>query len=338
MANKTLGQAKASKNDEFYTQRGDIENELTHYAEHFRDKIVYCNCDDPKESEFWQFFVRNFTAWELKTLIATHYDPDEKNFTYKIEAEPNERGEFSLFQEPTQTPLLCNGDFRAADCIKLLREADIVVTNPPFSLWREYVTQLIYNEKKFVIIGPLSGVKYKETFPLFRDNKIWLGYGFKTGYAYFRIKREAAVRYKHGVYNEKTGLVKFGNCCWYTNLDLPKRHDLLDLRGNYYVGNEDKYPRYTNFDGIDVANVNNLPCDYFGNMGVPISFMEHYNPEQFSIVGLGEGDLAKEIGITKNQRGRTDLEIIDKDGNFKRPYARIVIRRKEQDEVSNNLQ
>ena len=182
-------------------------------------------------------------------------------------------------------------------------------------------------EKNFVILGPMSAVKYKETFPLFRDGKIFIGYGFNKTME-FVMPRDYELKGKAFIDEEgnKHGFVP--GICWYTNIDILKRHELFDMRGNYYHGNEEKYPRYTNFDGIDVANANDLPGDYFGNMGVPISFMEHYNPEQFSIVGLGEGDLAKEIGIERNHEGRTKLEIIDKNGNFKRPYARIVIRRK----------
>ena len=174
--NKSLGAAKTAKQDEFYTQRGDIENELAHYAEHFRGKVVYCNCDDPVTSEFWQFFVRNFQPWGLKRLVATHYEPDDKNYSYKLEMEPDENGQFSMYAEPVKTPLPCNGDFRSAACVELLKEADIVVTNPPFSLFREYIVQLVEHGKKFLIIGNQNAVTYKEVFALLQSNQVWLGY------------------------------------------------------------------------------------------------------------------------------------------------------------------
>ena len=217
--NKNLDAAKRARNDEFFTLRGDIEAELSHYKDHFRGKVVYCNCDDPKDSEFWQFFVRVFADWGLKRLIATHYDPNEENFSYKLVIEPDERGQFSMFNEPVLTPLPCNGDFRSAACIELLDEADIVVTNPPFSMFREYITQLIEHNKKFLVLGPISGVKYKETFPLIRDGQMWIGYTFPKK---FRVPDGTvgdSVFIENGVTYKK-----FGNIQWYTNLDIPKRH------------------------------------------------------------------------------------------------------------------
>ena len=326
--NAGLGAAKQNKADEFYTQRVDIENELSHYKDYFLDKVVYCNCDDPVESEFWKFFVRVFKDWGLKKLMATHYEPDEKNYSYSLEIceDTNGDGRIDINDEPTITQLPCNGDFRSAACIELLKEADIVVTNPPFSLFRDYVTQLVHYKKAFIIMGPMSAVKYKETFPLFRDGHIYTGYGFNKTMEFimpddYELKGKAFID-ENG---RKHGFVP--GMCWYTNLDIPKRHTLMDLRGNYY--SPEKYPSYTNFDGIDVANVNDIPIDYDGYMGVPISFMEFLNPEQFEIVGLGEGDLAKEIGITRNHEGRTKVEIMNENGEYKRPYARLIIRRKE---------
>lgn len=333
-SNSNLGAARAAKQDEFYTRRQDIENELAHYSSHFLDKVVYCNCDDPVTSEFWQFFIRNFMAWGIKKLIATHYETNEQNYSYKLEMEADKNGQFSMYNEPKRMPILCNGDFRSAACIEILKEADIVVTNPPFSLFREYVAQLIEYDKRFIIIGPPSGVKYKETFPYIRDNKIWLGYKSMSADMYFRVPDD----YKDWLLNnkrERSGYVIIDGevmgrtqAIWFTNLDIPKRHVYLDLRGNYYYGNENKYPRYTNFNGIDVNRIEDIPCDYDGCMGVPISYMERYNPDQFEIIGLGEGDLAKEIGITRNDEGRTKLEYKLTDGSFKRPYARLVIRRR----------
>ena len=278
--NTNLNKAKDAKVDEFYTRREDIEAELSHYADHFKDKVVYCNCDDPTWSEFWQFFIRVFKDWGIKKLVATHYEPDEKNYAYKLEIceDTNDDGRIDVNDEPTITQIPCNGDFRSQACIDLLKEADIVVTNPPFSLIREYILQLIEYEKKFLIIGPLNVVKYKDTFPLLRDGKMWVGY---THPKCFRVPDTASGK---SVFEEKgVKYQKFGNIQWYTNLDIPKRHVMLDLRGNYYTPNH--YPTYVNYDGIEVKNINDIPCDYDGIMGVPISFLSDFNPEQFELIG-----------------------------------------------------
>lgn len=281
--NKSLNKAKDAKKDEFYTTRQDIEAELCHYAEHFKDKVVYCNCDDPVTSEFWQFFVRNFKPYGLKKLIATHYEPDEKNYAYSLEIceDTNGDGRIDYLDEPTVRQLPCNGDFRSAACIELLKEADIVVTNPPFSLFKEYIAQLVEYEKKFLVIGPLNAIKYKDIFPLFQNEKLWIGYTFPK---VFRVPDGTTGT---GVYIEN-GIIykKFGNIQWYTNLDIPKRHLMLDIRGNYYQ--KDTYVSYFNYDGIDVPKVNDIPCDYDGNMGVPISYLSDYNPDQFEIIGCSD--------------------------------------------------
>ena len=326
-SNSTYARAKAKRDDECYTRREDIEAELGHYADQFEGKRVYCNCDDPEWSEFWQFFKRQFKPWGLKSLTATHFEPDAANFAYRLDmsVDTNGDGVIDVHDEPVVTQIECNGDFRNQICIDMLDEADIVCTNPPFSLFREYITQLIEHDKRFLIIGPNNGVKYRETFPFFKDEKVWLGY---TRPKKFRVPDgttggnvvvEDGVTYK-----------KFGNVYWFTNLDVPERHVPLDLRGVYY--DEDKYPHYNNFDGIDVAHVGDIPCDYFGNIGVPISYMEHHCPSQFEIVGLGEGNLAKEMGTTKciDRRAGSKLEVLRPDGTPKYPAARIVIRRKDQ--------
>ena len=280
--NSTLGAAKAAKNDEFYTQRQDIENELSHYEDHFRGKVVYCNCDDPAESEFWKFFQRNFTAWGLKRLIATHYEPNDQNFSYMIEMKPGDPWD----KEPEKVPLPCNGDVRSAACIELLKQADIVVTNPPFSLFREYVAQLMEYGKKFVIIGNQNAITYKEFFPLLKENKVWIGYSsnktmiFRVpdGYKYDSKLTE--------MINDGYHYGKVPAISWFTNLDIAKRHDPLDLRSNYY--DPEKYPRYDNYDAVEVSKVDDIPCDYDGVMGVPITFMAKYCPEQFEIVGISK--------------------------------------------------
>ncbi|MDY4830394.1 MAG: adenine-specific methyltransferase EcoRI family protein [Campylobacter sp.] len=213
------------------------------------------------------------------------------------------------------------GDFRSAECVELLKQADIVVTNPPFSLFREYVAQLIEYDKNFLIIGSLNAISYKEIFPLIKDNKLWLGHGFKGGNAYFKSVNSR--EFASGVYDENTGLVKFRNCAWFTNLDIKKRHEFLDLYKKY---NPQEFPKYDNYDAIDISYITDIPCDYYGVMGVPITFLDKYNPEQFELIGLGTGNLAKEIGITKNYRGRTDLAIT-KNGKSNCPYNRILIKR-----------
>ena len=343
--NKTLNKAKDAKNDEFYTQRSDIENELSHYADHFKDKVVYCNCDDPKESEFWQFFMRNFKAWGLKKLIATHYEPDEKNYSYVLEIceDTNGDGVVNYLDEPTVTQIPCNGDFRSGVCIEYLKEADIVVTNPPFSLFREYVAQLLEYDKKFVIIGHQNALKYKEIFPLIKDGKIWLGYGFPGNVGFFRAPHyeDYAVSSQH-----KEGLIRVSGVCWYTNLDIPKRHTNPDLRGNYY--NPEDYPMYINFDAIDVSKVIDIPCDYDGLMGVPITFMDKYNPDQFEIIGVsnvnGLLDGVEEIGdkwVADYKAAGGKGHITSKmhslvgytsDGVPKSFYTRIIIRNKHPEE------
>lgn len=278
--NDNLNKAKDAKLDEFYTRREDIEAELSHYADHFRDKVVYCNCDDPEWSEFWQFFMRNFRPWGLKKLIATHYEPDEKNYAYKLEVceDTNGDGVVDWNDEPTISQIPCNGDFRSQVCIDLLKEADIVVTNPPFSLFREYIAQLVEYEKKFLVIGPMGSITYKEIFPLFSEGKIWIGYTYPK---IFRVPDDAS---GNSVYKEGgVTYQKFGNIQWFTNLDIPKRHKTLDLRGNYFE--EGKFPKYVNYDGIEVKNIGDMPCDYEGVMGVPVSFLRDYNPDQFELLG-----------------------------------------------------
>lgn len=348
--NANLMEAKRKKDDEFYTQRGDIENELSHYSEHFRGKVIYCNCDDPVSSEFWQYFVRNFKPFGIKKLLATHYEPDEKNFAYKLEIceDTNGDGKIDINDEPTISQIPCNGDFRSAYCIDLLKEADIVVTNPPFSLITEYVLQLIEYQKKFIIVAPFSAVAREEIFCLFQNNKIWLGYGFDKGNAYFRIPAEKAPNYAKGVYDPETGLVKFRNCTWFTNIDIPKRHQCIDLRGNKY--SEERYPKYYNYDGIDVSQVADIPEDYYGYIGVPITFMQQHNPEQFEIIGRGNdvpkkyihrsingewivyedesGNIVWKTPYTVKERKTGNSLRIDNNGEpGEIPYSRIIIKR-----------
>lgn len=310
-SNSNLTEAKRNKNDEFYTQLSDIENEMRHYKECFKGKVVFCNCDDPEWSNFWKFFQLNFNHIGLKKLIVTHYGSQAS--AYKLECVSIEKNNGEL--EIKTTPLKGDGDFRSLECIELLKESDIVVTNPPFSLFREYVAQLIEHDKRFIIIGNLNAITYKETFNLIKDNKLWLGNGFNGGNAYFSTPN--AKDFSSGVYNEKTGLVKFRNVSWFTNLEIKKRQEKIVLYKTY-KGNEVDYPRYDNCDAINVDKTKDIPLDYDGAMGVPISFLSKHNPNQFKILGLDDHFLEY-----PNWRGRGP-EI-----NGKPIYRRVIIRRED---------
>lgn len=302
MANSTLHRASKAKNDEFYTQLSDIENELIHYTKHFVGKTILCNCDDPRVSNFFRYFALNFQRLGLKRLIATCYMNDNPDLfsqgtsvnhsiysDFDGSFECNELTDFNRipYKQLNGDGTYSAGDFRSRECIELLKQADVVVTNPPFSLFREYVAQLIKYDKKFVIIGNQNAITYKEVFPLIKQNKIWLGYGFRGGNAYFGVKSDGVREYAQGVYDINTGLVKFRNCCWFTNLDHDKRHEELILYKKY---NPEEYPKYDNYNAINVNKVADIPCDYDGVMGVPITFLDKYNPEQFEIVGCTESE------------------------------------------------
>ena len=310
--NENLHKAKDAKKDEFYTQYEDIQNELNHYEQHFKGKTVLCNCDDPFESNFCKFFLRNFNYLGLKRLICTSYSTSpvigQQLTLFDWMDEPVVRGN-GYVMDIREVPmangrgvsdadidallkskkrgvkkLKGDGDFRSEECIEYLKQADIVVTNPPFSLFREYVAQLMEYGKKFLIIGSKNAVTYKEIFPLIKEDKVWLGYGFRKDDAYFRIPLERAAGYAPGVYNPTTGLVHFRNCTWYTNLDIQKRHEELTLFKRYY-GNEEEYPHYANYDAIEVSRISDIPCDYYEEIGVPITYLDKHNPDQFEIVG-----------------------------------------------------
>ncbi len=341
MANKNLNNAKIAKKDEFYTQLTDIERELQHYWQHFRDKVVLCNCDDPYESNFFKYFALRFNQLGLKKLICTCYngspvqgnelmidfgdfDDEPKKIAYKVEItevkDLNGDGavdlsdvQYLLKNDKNVLSTLKTGDFRDPECIELLKQADIVVTNPPFSLFREYVGQLMEYKKKFLVIGPYNAITYKEIFPLIKNNRLWLGYGFHAGNAYFKIPDDTIKEYANGVFNENTGLVKFRNCTWYTNIDHVKRHEELDLVCRY---SPEEYPKYDNYDAIDVGKTADIPCDYAGAMGVPITFLDKYNPEQFDIIKFRKGDDEKDLRV-----------------NGKCPYFRILIRNKHPQKI-----
>ncbi len=319
--NKNLHKAKNAKKDEFYTQLPDIERELKHYTRHFKNKTVLCNCDDPRVSNFFHYFSYNFEELKLKKLITTCYKNQDMELFSRNKSEKAIYLEYEGDKNNNKVPdieeigikhLKSDGDFRSEECIELLKQADIVVTNPPFSLFREYVAQLIKYDKKFVIIGAYNAISYKEIFPLIKDNKMWLGYGFKGGNAYFQTTH--ARKFAKGVYNEETGLVKFRNVTWYTNLDIAKRHEKFIFYKQY---NKDEYPTYDNYDAINVNKTKEIPADYDGVMGVPITFLDKYNPDQFEIIGI-DRPLVEEI------TGRVSRFRI----NGKEIYARIVIKNK----------
>ena len=335
--NSYLHAAEKAKQDEFYTQLDDIAKELKYYRQHFNGKVVFCNCDDPYESNFFKYFALNFNALGLKKLIATCYDgspvsgnellldfgdtvEDPKKIAYKVEitevTDVNGDGAINLadIQYLMQNDknvisiLKENGDFRSQECIELLKEADIVVTNPPFSLFREYVAQLMAYNKQFLIIGNMNAITYKEIFPLIKDNKMWLGVTrHGTGSMWFKVpadfpvktgqKTENGVRYQ-----------TIGSTAWFTNLDHSLRHEEIVLYKNY---SKEEYPHYDNYDGINVDKITDIPCDFYGYMGVPITFLGSYNPDQFEIIKFRKGDDDKDLCI-----------------NGKCPYFRILIRRK----------
>lgn len=343
-ANLNLHKAKDSKKDEFYTQLGDIERELKYYKSHFKDKVVYCNCDDPRVSNFFHFFSYNFEKLGLKKLIATCYknqdmdlfseNKSEQAIYLVYEGDKND----NRIPDPNEIGvkhLKGDGDFRSKECIDLLKQADIVVTNPPFSLFREYVTQLIEYDKKFVIVGHQNAISYKDIFKLIKEDKLWLGYGFKGGAAHFinsHYEDYAAAG------DHKEGMIRVSGVHWFTNLDISKRHEDLILYKNY---NPEEYPTYENFDAINIDKTKDIPVDYKGFMGVPITFIDKYNPDQFEIIGLGISNSGLEIGVQPykaehkkyrkevQKRGAVDGDLyMMRNGIVEVPFARIIIKNK----------
>lgn len=275
--NSRLSAAKRNKQDEYYTQISDIEDEVKRYADHFKDKVIFCNCDDPEWSNFWMHFKLKFDEYGLEKLVTTHYDEDKP--TYKLVVDGTKRDKEGRPVE-VKTALKGNGDFRSSEAIEILKEADIVVTNPPFSLFREYVSQLMLYEKKFLIIGNKNAVTYNEVFDYISRNEMWVGVR--------PMNRDMWLEVPEGYNYEKIvdGLkLKHIMACWYTNLPHTKRYEDLILYKKYY-GNEDEYPRFDNYDAINIDKVKDIPYDYKGIMGVPITFLDKYNPEQFDILGM----------------------------------------------------
>lgn len=280
--NANLTAAKKAKNDEFYTQITDIEKELVHYHDQLRGKIIFCNCDDPTYSNFWRYFHLNFAKIGLKKLIATHFDPEKP--TYKLEYEGGNDEDWSVGR---LTVLSENGDFRSPECIELLKSCDVVVTNPPFSLFREYVAQLMQYGKKFVIIGNKNAVNYKEVFPLIRHGQMWIGYRNMNSDFWLKVPEGQVFEKRIDIEGEKDVPVKHIMACWYTNIDISKRHEHMPLFRRY-ADDPSKYPKYDNYDAINVDKVPDIPEDYLGVIGVPITFLDKYCPEQFEILGLSQ--------------------------------------------------
>ena len=319
--NKKFQSAKASKQDEFYTQLSDIEKELKNYKQHFKNKVVLCNCDDPRVSNFFHHFSYNFEGLGLKKLITTCYknqnsdlfSENKSDKSIYLEYTGDKNGDRVPNPDEIGTkPLTGDGDFRSMECIGLLKQADIIVTNPPFSLFREYVAQLIEYDKKFVIIGNQNAVSYKEVFNLIKDNKIWVGYMHPTN---FIVPDHYEQREVRSWRDEKgTNWRSLGNACWFTNLDIAKRHDDINLYKKY---NKTGYQKYENYNAIEVSKVADIPMDYDGAMGVPITFLDKFNPAQFEIIGI-DRVLVEEL-TGKVSRFRL---------NGKEIYARIVIKNK----------
>ncbi len=332
-SNSNLHKAKRGKKDEFYTQLSDIENELKHYKEHFKGKVVYCNCDDPRVSNFFRYFALQFHILGLKRLISSCYksmQPDlfsqndsERAIYLKYNGEPLEENENMPDMQKADIQVFeGDGDFKNKECIELLKQADIVVTNPPFSLFREYVSQLIEYDKKFLIIGNQNAITYKEIFSLIKENKIWLGYN--SGDMSFTVPDhypEKATRFWIDENGQKWR--SMGNICWFTNLEHKKRNEELIIFRKY---NEEKYPKYDNYNAINVDKVADIPCDYNGAMGVPITFLDKFNPEQFEILD------ANAIRVNNNVPYKEHGLIKDKDGTIKgKPkYVRVVIKNKKK--------
>ena len=360
--NGNLGKAQISKQDEFYTGLSDISSELEHYREQLRGKTIFCNCDDPMESNFFKYFAVNFNALGLKKLIATNYvhsalsstglslfsladvQPQEKQ-PYAIEItkvpEPHndDVGDIysvgSLLNNPANTANLLigdegygAGDFRSRECIELLKQSDIVITNPPFSLFRKYVAQMVKYEKQFLVLGNMNAVTYKEVFPLFQNNQMWYGPSIRSGDREFRVPDDypiTAAGSRVDEYGNKYVRVK--GVRWFTNLDYLGRHEDLDLQRAYCPS---AYPKYANCDAIEVSKTMNIPFDYDGLMGVPITFLDKYNPRQFDILGspktLGQpmSQIAKKGTY---QQGGPRFCLPNGDGTYRGLYCRIVIRR-----------
>lgn len=326
MSNESLNNAKKAKNDEFYTGLSDIQKEINNYADKFKGKVVFCNCDDPFESNFVKYFLINFNRLELKELIANGYrlNSDEPTYILRVSSTKKYLSEgqedldvagvkYFLNTEGSNSmaPLLDRsaGDFRSDISLRLLQESDIVITNPPFSLFREFVATLMKYEKQFLILGNLFAIGYKDFFPLLKNNKVW--FGCNNGSKEYEVPESYAKEKSKNTYKKgDKWYTKLGNTYWYTNINNVKRHTMLPLDLSFtYNGHEDMYPKYDNYDAINVDRVSKIPCDYMDYMGVPVTFLEKHCPEQFEII-----DICDDLEYTKEQ-------------NKVYPYNRIIIKR-----------
>lgn len=331
-SNTNLHQAGQAKKDEFYTQLVDIENELKHYKDQFRGKVVFCNCDDPKESNFVKYFSRNFEHLGLKKLIATHYKDANlfaKELPYKLEYTGDKNGNRMPDADEFMTEMIGSGDFRSEECIELLKEADIIVTNPPFSLFREYVAQLSEYDKKFLIIGNVNSITYKECFKLIKDNKMWLGASIHSGDREFRVPEDYPLTAASSrIDSEGNKYIRVKGVRWFTNLDYEARHENLVLYKKYTPG---EYPKYDNYDAIEVSKTADIPINYKGAMGVPITFLDKYNPEQFEIMGLANDKREIDKAFIQGNEFYLDEQhkrFVGMVLNKKATYARILIKEK----------
>lgn len=314
--NNNLHTAKAIKNDEFYTQLEDIENELKYYKDYFKGKVVYCNCDgflNKEKSNFFMYFSLNYEFLGLKGLICTKYNPNGKGKKYEYYGDLNGNN-YPDEEEVFTSELEGDGDFRSEECIELLKKCDIVCTNPPFSLFRQYVAQLFEYNKDFLIIGNVNAISYKEVFPLIKENKMWLGVSSFNKGMYFGVPDDYTYADTYKFDRERNGkkVMRVSSICWFTNLDHKKRHEELVLYKKY---NEEEYPKYDNYDAIEVSKVTDIPMDYYGVMGVPITFLDKYCPEQFEIVG--------QMMTTKVTEFNFGYPYID----GKKKFARVLIKR-----------
>lgn len=367
---RNLNAASKAKKDEFYTQLSDIEKEMRYYRKHFKDKVVFCNCDDPFESNFFKYFVLNFNRLGLKKLIATCYatspiantqlslfdiiGTENENLSKAYKAvvtkvyDKTGDGGIDMFDvaelfksgENELTELIGDGDFRSNECLALLDDADIVVTNPPFSLFREYVSVLLEHKKHFIIIGNVNAITYKEFFPLIKENKVWIGASIHSGDRKFYVPDDYPLNAAGcGIDDEGRRFIRVKGVRWYTNLDIKQRHEELILVKRY---SPELYSQYYNYDAINVDKTADIPFDFEGIIGVPITFMDKYSPDQFDIVGLGIANLGLSIGVRPykpehklfrkevQKRGTVDgdLYMLDENGNPVVPYARVLIRNK----------
>ena len=332
MPERTLDTAKEKKSDEFYTQLTDIEKEMIHYKNHFREKTILCNCDDPRVSNFFKYFALNFNEFGLKKIISTCYKNQEIDLFSQNDCEKAVYIEYvGNPNDPTSTDfstidvknLKGDGDFRSTECVELLKQADIVITNPPFSLFREYIAQLIKYEKKFIILGNVNALSYKETFTLIKENKVWLGYSIHSGDREFGVPDYYPLN-AAGCRIDENGkkYIRVKGVRWFTNIDYSERHEDLVLYKTY---NSEEFPKYDNYDAIEVSKTADIPMDFDGVMGVPITFLDKFNPDQFEILGMesSAGYDPNIVGIPRLREGDARPSI-----NGKTTYARIFIKRK----------